>query len=76
MITREQCNELDKRVARFVILGNHEFDIVEEQEFRDLMQYAVPGWKPMGRKLISDRLVIEMFEEQKLRVKQVMLILL
>ena len=71
ILTRQQSTEIDKKIARFIIFGNHEFDCVEEPDFRDLIKYIAPGYKPMGRKVISDRLVLDLFEEQKSRVKKV-----
>lgn len=70
-ISRTDCKVLDAKLAKFVILGNHEFDVVEEPAFVSFAKGLCPGYDPPSRKVIGGRLLDDLYEEVKLEVEQV-----
>ena len=70
-ISRPQHDWIDKLLERWVILNNHEFDIVEEQEFKDLLKYLCPAYQIPGRSMTGGRLLTELHHEIKKEVENV-----
>ena len=50
-----------------VLYGNLPFDFCNDAYFRELMQTITPGWRPMDRSVISDRIS----REKKAKTKAV-----
>ena len=56
-LTQEQHKYIDNLVGRWIILQNHEFDLVEEPEFIKLINYLWPAYEVPGRKTVCNRLL-------------------
>lgn len=70
-IDQQQCKRLDFLLAKWVITQGHEFNIVEEPEFRELIAALQPQYQLPSRKVIAGTLLDDVYGHYEGRVKKV-----
>lgn len=61
-------NALKSQIVKFIIMGQHEYRLVEEKEFNIMMKLANPSYSHVSRKFISEIINIK-YHEVKSRIK-------
>ena len=70
-IDQQQCKRLDFLLSKWILVNSHEFDIVEEPEFIELISALQPQYKLPSRKVIGNSLLDELYDHYENRVKNV-----
>ncbi|KAM8714618.1 hypothetical protein ACLKA7_001038 [Drosophila subpalustris] len=70
--TGRKIDQLDRQVLKMIAKGNHSFRIVEEPEFKTLIEMAsqCPGYKLPQRKALSNTLLRNIYEEFREKVRE------
>jgi len=72
LATARKTKHFEWQVLKMIAKGNHAFRIVEEPGFKILIEMATeyPGYKLPQRKTISNRVLNNVYEECKARVRE------
>lgn len=58
-VSVRRSKELDEQLLKFVVMGFHPFSIVEEEEFKRLVNMLCPGYRLPTRKTLSSSLLLQ-----------------
>ena len=65
------CVDIDRKISEWIFFNNHSFDIVEQDEFKEIFRSILPGYQLPSRKTIGNRLLTECYERTKKQVHKV-----
>ena len=66
-----QCEYIEALICEWIMFNHHEFNIVEQPEFKKLLKYLLPAYEAPGREVIGGRLMNELKQRTENKVHKV-----
>ena len=69
-ITISKSKKIDTQISKLIIKHYHPFSLVEETEFKNLINLLAPGYTLPSRKTISNSLIPQLYESVVSEIKE------